>query len=86
MIKRWLSSDEIANIVGIAKRSVNRRAKKENWCCRENKARGGSYYIYHVPSLPEDVQLAYAVSLRLTLESLKKNFKPAENYVKKVIE
>ena len=68
MVKRWISSEEIANILGIAKRSVNRRAKTEGWTGRKLQARGGSYSVYFVSTLPDDIQRAYAASLSMDLQ------------------
>ena len=84
MVKRWISSEEIANILGIAKRSVNRRAKTEGWTGRKLQARGGSYSVYFVSTLPDDIQRAYAASLKMDLQALQTALKPASEAEKKV--
>ena len=85
MVKRWISSEEIANILGIAKRSVNRRAKTEGWTGRKLQARGGSYSVYFVSTLPDDIQRAYAASLSMDLQALKTALKPTSDAEKKVL-
>jgi hypothetical protein len=70
MIGRWLSASEIAKLVNIAVRSVQRRSVNEHWVSRNEKANGGIRRIYQVAALPEDIQTAYAASLKLGLTEL----------------
>ena len=84
MVKRWISAIEIANILGIAKRSVNRRARNEQWRNRSIKANGGMCQVFQLEFLPDDVQQAYAASLSMDLHALKTALKPASEAEKKV--
>ena len=60
MIDKWLTANEIAKLLSIDPRSVNRKAKKESWTYREYKVRGGKERRYQLTNLPEDVQLGEA--------------------------
>lgn len=84
MVKRWISAIEIANILGIAKRSVNRRARNEQWRNRSIKANGGMCQVFQLEFLPDDVQRAYAASLKMDLQALQTALKPASEAEKKV--
>jgi hypothetical protein len=76
MIDKWLTANEIAEILGIAIRSVQRRAVKEHWVSRNQKGNGGTHRIFQLATLPEDIQAAYAASLQMPLEALQNQLKP----------
>jgi hypothetical protein len=85
MIGRWLSAVEIAEIMNISIRWSKKRAISEHWPSRNEKANGGTRRIYQVAALPEDIQTAYAESLKLGLTGLQSQLKPASKHEKKVI-
>lgn len=49
---------EIALVLGLTKRAVERRAAREAWPYREQNVRGGKRRLYSVNTLPEHVQAA----------------------------
>ena len=85
MVKRWISAVEIANVLGITKRGVNKRARNERWQNRSIKANGGMTQVFQLEFLPDDVQQAYAASLSMDLQALKTALKPASEAEKKVL-
>jgi transposase InsO family protein len=84
MISRWLSASEIADIISITKRGVITRASRERWPSRSEKSNGGVRRIYQVAALPEDIQGAYAESLKLSLTELQNQLKPLSKHEKKI--
>jgi hypothetical protein len=84
MISRWLSASEIAGILGIAIRSAQRRAVNEHWPSRNEKGNGGLRRIYRAAALPEDIQAAYAASLKVSLTELQSRLKPPSAHEKKI--
>jgi hypothetical protein len=76
MIKKWLSANDVAQLLLEKSRSIRRRAKRESWPCQTRATRGGQEQIYPLADLSEDVQLAYAESLKTTLEALQNELKP----------
>lgn len=54
------TSAEIADVLLVAKRSIERRAVREAWPYVEEAGRGGQRRLYEASSLPEDVQAALA--------------------------
>jgi transposase InsO family protein len=84
MISRWLSVSEIAELTGISNRWVQKRAECEHWVSRNEKANGGIRRVYQVAALPGDIQSAYAASLKLSLQELQSQLKPASKREKKV--
>jgi putative transposase len=76
MIEKWLSASSIAQLLGKNKRVINRRAKDESWSYRTFEGNGGPHPRYHIADLPEDVQRAYAASLKTSLEALQTELKP----------
>jgi hypothetical protein len=84
MISRWLSAGEIAGIISITKRGVITRASREHWPSRNEKANGGIRRVYQVCALPEDIQSAYAGSLKLSLTELQSGIKPPSKHEKKM--
>ena len=76
MVKRWISAVEIANVLGITKRGVNKRARNEQWQNRSIKANGGMTQVFQLEFLPDDIQTAYAASLSMDLQALKTALKP----------
>ena len=85
MVKRWISAVEIANVLGITKRGVNKRARNEQWQNRSIKANGGMTQVFQLEFLPDDIQQAYAASLSMDLQALKTALKPASDAGKKVL-
>ena len=85
MVKRWISAVEIANVLGITKRGVNKRARNEQWQNRSIKANGGMTQVFQLEFLPDDIQRAYAASLSMDLQALKTALKPASEAEKKVL-
>ncbi len=51
----WADSKTIAEMAGMAKRHVNRRAKQENWHSRPAIGRGGRHPEYDLSKLPSDI-------------------------------
>ena len=76
MISKWLSAGEIARITGKTKRAINLRVVKERWVSRTVWANGGERRLYQVLALPEDIQTAYAASLKLDVQELQSQLKP----------
>jgi transposase InsO family protein/transposase len=77
MTDKWLTANEIAQLMSIDPRSANRRAKREGWSYRSYTTRGGKERRYHLATLPEDVQAAYAVSIGISLDELTSRLCPA---------
>jgi hypothetical protein len=85
MIDKWLTSNEIAQLLSLKKpRPIQVRAKKEAWPYRSYAVRGGKERRYHLANLPEDVQTAYAASIKTSLEDLWNQLKPALKTEKKI--
>jgi hypothetical protein len=84
MISRWLSASEISGIISITKQGVLTRTSREHWPSRTEKANGGTRRIYQVAALPEDIQSAYAASLKLSLTELQSRLKPPSKHEKKI--
>ncbi|MDR2098214.1 MAG: Mu transposase C-terminal domain-containing protein [Spirochaetaceae bacterium] len=76
MISKWLSAGEIAQFINRTDRAIRWRAEREHWVSRLEKANGGTRRIYHVAALPEDIQTAYAASLKVSLSELQTQLKP----------
>lgn len=55
MSKEYFSAQEVADIIGISKPAVLKKAKKESWESRPRKGKGGGNE-YHIDSLPPQVQ------------------------------
>lgn len=53
-----LTAKELAEILGVTKQAIMKRAKKESWQGVNGNGRGGNHLKYPLPSLPQDVQLA----------------------------
>ena len=84
MIDKWLTANEIAKLLSREKCTIIRRAKKENWTYKAYTGRGGKKRHYQLTNLPEDVQLAYAASIKLSLSDLQNQLKPALKPDKKI--
>ena len=88
MIDKWLTLEEIAQILSkikpITKSSVRKRAKKDDWSYRCHSVRGGKERRYHLKHLPEDIQIAYAASIKVSLADLQSQLKPSSNSEKKI--
>ena len=86
MIARYLTSNEIAQLLATTIRWIQQRAQKENWQYRTCAVRGGQERRYLLLTLPEDVQMAYAVSIKTSFEELQKELKPDDiGFNKKVV-
>ncbi|MDR1175362.1 MAG: Mu transposase C-terminal domain-containing protein [Treponema sp.] len=77
MTDKWLTANEISELLAITKRPLNIRAKREGWSYRSYTTRGGKERRYHLATLPEDVQKAYAASIGITLDELTSRLCPA---------
>ena len=84
MTDRWLTDNEIAQLLGKSRRWINNRANKEKWPYRSYAVRGGQERRYQIRKLPEDIQAAYAVSIKLSLADLKNELLPKLPPEKKV--
>jgi transposase InsO family protein len=76
-MKIWLSDKELSEVLRITRQGVNLKAKRGKWRRRAFSVNGGPEYRYHIKDLPEDIQIAYAASLNLTLEALQSELKPS---------
>jgi hypothetical protein len=77
MVDKWLTSNEIAQILSLKDpRPVQVRAKKDSWPYRTYTVRGGKERRYHLATLPEKIQIAYAASIQISLEGLQSQLKP----------
>ncbi|GHV93222.1 hypothetical protein AGMMS50268_37250 [Spirochaetia bacterium] len=83
-MEKWLTHNEIAQLVSRSKGWIIQRAKNECWPYRSYAARGGKERRYHLANLPEDIQTAYAASIKTTLEDLQNQLKPASKVEKKI--
>jgi putative transposase len=61
-IKPAFTASDISNVLLVAKRSIERRAVREQWPYTEETGRGGTRRLYGVDALPADVQAALAHS------------------------
>jgi hypothetical protein len=84
MISKWLSASEIAQFINRTDRAIRWRAEKEHWVSRNQKWNGGTRLIYQLAALPEDIQTAYAASLKLSFEELQSQLKPSAKHEKKI--
>jgi hypothetical protein len=76
MTNKWLSASAIAKLLVLTTRAVRFRANRESWPYRTVDGNGGSQKRFNIENLPEDIQIAYATSLNLTLEALQTQLKP----------
>jgi hypothetical protein len=76
MIEKWLSASTIVKLLGQADRTIQLRSTRELWPYRTFDGNGGKQKCFHIKDLPEDVQIAYAASLKTTLEALQNELKP----------
>lgn len=53
-----VGSAEIAEALGVTKRSIERRANKNSWCYLEATGRGGTRRLYKLKQLPMDIRTA----------------------------
>ena len=77
MRDRWLTINEIAQLLSTSIRCIQKRAQRGSWPYRSYAVRGGKERRYHLLNLPEDVQLAYAASIQVSLEELRRQLQPA---------
>jgi putative transposase len=85
MNDKYLSIKEIAELLSRTRGPVLRRAKLENWPYRSYPVKGGKERRYRIADLPEDVQAAYAESVKDSfsglLDGLKDSFIPPKKVV-----
>jgi transposase InsO family protein len=84
MTDKWLTLNEIAFLMNLKKDSVKKWAQRKKWPYRSYTVRGGRERRYHLANLPEDVQTAYAASIKTSLEDLRNQLKPALKTEKKI--
>jgi transposase InsO family protein/transposase len=84
MISKWLSTNEIAATLSRTSRAIQIRAEKEKWISRKQTVRGGKQSIYQLAALPEDIQIAYAASIKLSLNELQSQLKPSTGHQRKI--
>jgi putative transposase len=84
MVDKWLTAGEIAGVLSIKKRPLNVRAKREGWPYRAYAVRGGQERRYPLAKLPEDIQAAYAASIKTGLEELRRQLQPVSKPEKKI--
>jgi transposase len=84
MIDKWLTDKEIAKLLGKTRRRINEIANQKSWPYREYTVRGGKERRYHIAKLPEDIQTAYAASIKTTLAGLQSQLKPYSKPDKKI--
>ncbi|MDR1319180.1 MAG: hypothetical protein LBJ90_06100, partial [Treponema sp.] len=77
MTDKWLTANEVAQLMSIDPRSANRRAQLDKWPYRSFAVRGGKERRYHLAALPEKIQAAYSASIGITLDDLKAGLFPA---------
>jgi transposase InsO family protein len=85
MIDKWLTLNEIAELLSRTKVRIVQRAQDERWPYREYTVRGGKERRYRIKDLPADIQTAYAGSLNISLEELKNMLNPPAIGEKKVV-
>jgi putative transposase len=83
MIDKWLTANEIAQLLSREPRTILLRAKKGGWPYRSYAVRGGKERRYHLKDLPEDIRAAYAAGTQTTPEDLQNQLKPAPKAVVK---
>jgi len=59
MTNNSLTVSDLSRLLGVTKRAVTKRAKKESWPHEEHKGRGGKVRTYPLLSLPLEIQLIY---------------------------
>ncbi|MDR0584594.1 MAG: hypothetical protein LBG57_09645 [Treponema sp.] len=84
MIDKWLTANEIVQLLSRRKCTIIRRAQRESWPYRSYAVRGGKERRYRLADLPEYVQAAYAASIKTSLEELQARLKPAVKPGKKI--
>lgn len=84
MTDKWLTIKEIAQLLNCSRGWIIQKAKDGNWPYRSYTVRGGKERRYHLATLPEDVQRAYAASIQTTLEDLRRQLQPDAKPQKKI--
>jgi len=84
MMDKWLTINEIAGLLSCTRGWIIQRAKKEGWPYRSYAVRGGKERRYHLANLPEDIQTAYAASIKTSLADLQSQLKPDSKADKKI--
>jgi transposase InsO family protein len=84
MTDKWLTISEIAELVSRTKARIKQRAKLESWPYRSYAIRGGKERRYHIANLTEDIQTAYAASIKKSLADLQSQLKPDSKPDKKI--
>ena len=84
MIDKWLTIIEIAELLSLSRGWIIQLAKQGSWQYRSYSVRGGKERRYHITSLPEDIQTAYAASIKLSLAELQSQLNPDSKPDKKI--
>jgi transposase InsO family protein len=77
MTDKWLTINDIASLMNLKKDSVRKWAQRKSWPYRSYTTRGGKGRRYHLATLPEKVQAAYAAGAGISLGQLKAELCPA---------
>jgi putative transposase len=75
MTDKWLTVNEIAELLSLTKSAIKKRAQRESWPYRSDTGEGQKKHRYRITNLPEDIQAAYAASIKTTLSDLQSRFK-----------
>jgi transposase InsO family protein/transposase len=84
MTDKWLTINEIAELLNLTRGPVIRKAKLGDWPYRSYTGRGGKARRYPLASLPEDVQLAYCAAVKMSFTELQSQLKPSSKPDKKI--
>jgi transposase InsO family protein len=84
MTDKWLTINEIAELLSRSRGWIIQIAKRDNWPYRSYAVRGGKERRYRLADLPEDVQTAYAAGIKTSLEELRAQLNPAPRAEKKI--
>ena len=86
MINVYLSTNEIAKLLGCTKGNIIQRAQKEKWLPYKTvSVRGGQERQYHLRALPQDIQMAYCASIKKPFADLQRELEPGLIFTKKVV-
>jgi putative transposase len=71
-----LSVNEIADLLSRTRGWIIQRARLEGWPYRSDIGPGGKKHLYRLADLPEDIQIAYAESAKISFKELQNQLKP----------
>jgi putative transposase len=77
MTDKWLTINDIAELLSCKKESIKKQAQRKKWPYRSFTTRGGHEHRYRLAILPEDIQAAYAAGQGITLDELTARLFPA---------